>query len=112
MRIIILSALLSGCLDCLAMPDCLVEHTIRITQAGSPVSAVQVSLETTYGQTDNWQCPSEDSRCEANGVIKAYADGTLTLTLDDGQMMTQTITSDPPERCGCADVNEVNIQFE
>lgn len=111
-NLIIFSLALSGCLPCLAVPDCLTEHTIRISRESQALNTVQVTLETNQGQTDTWQCPSEDARCESAGVIKAYADGTVTLSLDDGQMITQTLQSGPVERCGCAEVNEVNIQFQ
>ena len=113
MRILIVSILtLSGCLPCLSTPDCLTEHTIRLTQGNMPVSSVQVELITTYDELVTWQCPSEDNRCEENGIIKSYSDGVLTITLDDGQMMTQTLKSGATEYCGCPEVNDVFIQFE
>ena len=111
-NLIIFCLLLNGCLPCLAVPDCPVEHTIRVSRNSQALTTVQVTLETTYGTSDTWQCPSEDSRCEANGLIKAYANGILTLSLDDGQMITETLRLGPAKRCGCADVNEVNVQFQ
>ena len=110
--LIMLSLILSGCLPCLATPDCLTEHTIRVSKDDLPVTSVHIKLETTYDYIDTWQCPSEDARCEDIGVIKAYADGMLTLTLDDGQMITQTLQSGPTQRCGCPEVNQVDIRFE
>jgi hypothetical protein len=113
MRILIISSLtLSGCLPCLSTPDCLTEHTIRLTQGNMPVSSFQVELKTTYDDLETWQCPSEDNRCEENGKTKSYSDGVLTITLDDGQMITKTLQSGPTERCGCPEVNDVSIQFE
>lgn len=110
--LMIISLFLTGCLPCLATPDCLTEHKVQVRMAdGQSPSSFQVESMNSFG-AETWQCPSEDTRCEDNGVVKLYIDGVITITLMDGQSIMQEIKSGPTESCGCSENTDVRLQFE
>ena len=102
----VLSLFASGCLPCLATPDCIGRHTVKpVDDAGETVTSLTVRFVDTAGRMDEWRCPDESrAECGADGSIYIYNEGTLTVLDDQGRSAEISLDFGPIESCGCGSV--------
>ena len=110
--ILVLSLALSGCMPCLATPDCLGHHTIRVVdQNDTPITPVTYDFATEQGEAENWVCPSDDARCRGDGSVSIFGDGQLIMTTDDGRSAEVTLVSGKTPECGCGALVDETVRI-
>ena len=96
-------AFLPGCLDCLAMADCIGMHSIQVVdESGNPVLNFEATLVDETGEERTFSCPDEEEySCGPEGTIELYRNGELSVSRDEGSVATLSIQAGKAETCGC-----------
>ena len=110
--ILVLSFAFSSCMPCLATPDCLGHHTIRVVDENdTPITPVTYDFATEQGEAETWVCPSDDLRCVSDGSVSIFGDGQLVMTTEDGRSTSIALVSGKTPACGCGTLVDETVRI-